>query len=438
MEMRDAFEKGRLRMDPVEYNSHLILQAAMPHLSAPHNFVPRHVFREASSSFKDLLLSGVTARAALLCPSPGTERLCGMIEQVLIGRMDTAGGESMLLPAPRPFCKPLNSLPCEAMPPPAPTPSLSRSHLLVHSSSKCNEEGFSVHIGDSNGTKNPCLKSRQDGYAEWQWSTLLLRCMTLPAGIFELIVEMLPSPRVWQWSLWRLKQRCRLAPHQAAHDISILMDEILTDANIFPGKEQSLHLMRLNCNTQTFSHLTRYWSMSPVLLKTVREWADVQSLLRRTTEADVILKASLVRKMLTAALSLYRWYRHLSSSQRALSGVYGLTFSPASVTALIRAASEFTKSFAIPGVSDGSKKFHGREEGDNVDATDAGGEEDVSDGDDQEGDEPEGVVDPDTETEMLVEGEADEVQDDEDDNSEEDLSHSHLISVGMSMEFNGF
>ena len=34
---------------------------------------------------------------------------------------------------------------------------------------------------------------------EWQWPTLLLRCMDLPPGLFELIVDMLPLPRMWQW-----------------------------------------------------------------------------------------------------------------------------------------------------------------------------------------------------------------------------------------------
>ena len=69
--------------------------------------------------------------------------------------------------------------------------------------------------------------------------------MDLPPGVFELIADMLPMPRVWQWSILRLKRRCKLAPHQAVCDINIIMDEIITDACIFPGPQQSL-LVRIS------------------------------------------------------------------------------------------------------------------------------------------------------------------------------------------------
>lgn len=86
-------------------------------------------------------------------------------------------------------------------------------------------------------------------YALWQWPLLLQRCMDLPPGVFELIADMLPMPRVWHWSILRLKRRCKLAPHQAVCDINIIMDEILTDACIFPGPQQSL-LVRMSQNPQ--------------------------------------------------------------------------------------------------------------------------------------------------------------------------------------------
>ena len=79
--------------------------------------------------------------------------------------------------------------------------------------------------------------------SNWQWPLLLNKCLsTLPTGIFELVMEFLPTPRVWQWSLLRLKRRCKLAPHQAVLDMSILMDEILCDSLIFAGPDQK-HLM---------------------------------------------------------------------------------------------------------------------------------------------------------------------------------------------------
>lgn len=74
--------------------------------------------------------------------------------------------------------------------------------------------------------------------------------MSLPSGIFELIMEMLPLPRVWQWSLLRLKRRCKLAPHQAVQDLSIIMDEIIRDSSIFAGGDQTNLLMKINRSPQ--------------------------------------------------------------------------------------------------------------------------------------------------------------------------------------------
>ena len=70
--------------------------------------------------------------------------------------------------------------------------------------------------------------------------------MELPLGIFDLIIEYMPLPRLWQWSLFRLRNRCKVSPQAAINDISILMDEILIDSNIFQGKNQSLLLVRIN------------------------------------------------------------------------------------------------------------------------------------------------------------------------------------------------
>jgi hypothetical protein len=102
------------------------------------------------------------------------------------------------------------------------------------------------------------MMHRHPGYAEWLWPQLLFRCMELPPGVFELIADMLPMPRVWQWSLMRLRQRCRLASQQAVIDMSILMDEILADANMFKGHNQQQLLVKLNrnpevCTTTGFS-----------------------------------------------------------------------------------------------------------------------------------------------------------------------------------------
>ena len=58
--------------------------------------------------------------------------------------------------------------------------------------------------------------------------------------------------------------------------------------------------------------------MSSYLLESIRQWSDVQSLLSRTSEADVSFRHPLAKKMLSAALSLYKWHRMRNSGVRAL------------------------------------------------------------------------------------------------------------------------
>jgi len=77
---------------------------------------------------------------------------------------------------------------------------------------------------------------------------LSFRSMGLPMGIFDLIVEYMPLPRVWMWSMHRLRDRCKLAPQQAVKDLYIIADEVLCDAEIFRGKDQSNLLIRINQN----------------------------------------------------------------------------------------------------------------------------------------------------------------------------------------------
>ena len=81
----------------------------------------------------------------------------------------------------------------------------------------------------------------------------MYRCLELPMGIFELIMEMLPLPRIWHWSLWCLKRRCRLAPYVAITDSYIIIDEILADLNLFNSKNQSGLLVKLNNSPEVSS-----------------------------------------------------------------------------------------------------------------------------------------------------------------------------------------
>jgi len=76
--------------------------------------------------------------------------------------------------------------------------------------------------------------------------------MSLPSGVFELVMEMLPSPRVWQWSLFRMPRRCKLAPQQAMIDMSIMIDEILKDSVLFGGEDQRNQLIKISRSPQVF------------------------------------------------------------------------------------------------------------------------------------------------------------------------------------------
>jgi hypothetical protein len=74
--------------------------------------------------------------------------------------------------------------------------------------------------------------------------------MSLPDGVFELVMDMLPLPRIWHWSLERLARRCKLAPHQAMIDMSVMMDEILSDLQVIRGKNQSNLLIKISRSPQ--------------------------------------------------------------------------------------------------------------------------------------------------------------------------------------------
>lgn len=74
--------------------------------------------------------------------------------------------------------------------------------------------------------------------------------MSMPSGVFELIMDYMPLPRIWQWSLLRLSRRCKLAPQQAMIDMSIIMDEILKDTMIFAGLDQTNQLVKISRSPQ--------------------------------------------------------------------------------------------------------------------------------------------------------------------------------------------
>jgi hypothetical protein len=130
------------------------------------------------------------------------------------------------------------------------------------------------------------------------------------------------------------------------------------------------------------------------LIEAIQTWADVQSLLNRTTDVEVSFKTSLVRRMHVDALALFRWYRYRSSAQKVLYATQGIFANNANSSMMTLGLSE------AGGLSNQAHSLmcvDENDDGDNMDATDAGGEE-ISDAELDDG-----MMD-DTETELMHDG----------------------------------
>lgn len=268
---------------------------------------------------------------------------------------------------------------------------------------------------------------------DWEWSKILQRAMGLPMGIFDLIVEFMPLPRVWQWSMWRLRERCKLAPHQAIKDLCIIADEILCDAEIFKGRDQTNLLIRISQNAEVEDYLVHFWGMSKALTENLSTWSDLQSLAFRTSEVEVTLKPKFARDLYRLVSNLFKWQRTKSHCGRALEN-YFLRFPKL----LQNVEEKFTDFGAMRGELGSLRgeshllagsSARGLEDGDLIEATDAGGEEDLSVSD------VDNMLDQETETEMIIDGDGDDGRfEDADEDSEEDpseLSIMHMVGYGF-------
>lgn len=133
------------------------------------------------------------------------------------------------------------------------------------------------------------------------------RVFNLPLGLHELIVDFLPNPRIWKFSLNRLKRRITLAAQPATLDISILLDEMLTDMVLFHQPDQAGHLIQLSRHREVAVYLSQYASMPPNLVDDLVQWSDVQSLIFRMADCDVTFKPNLARRFLFVSFALYRY-----------------------------------------------------------------------------------------------------------------------------------
>lgn len=71
-------------------------------------------------------------------------------------------------------------------------------------------------------------------------------------------------------------------------------------------------------SAQLLPLLTDYLDLSPDVLETIYQWADVQSILQRCEESEFIFKHQFARRMLSATVSLYRWHRERHNAQKVL------------------------------------------------------------------------------------------------------------------------
>lgn len=127
-----------------------------------------------------------------------------------------------------------------------------------------------------------------------------------------------------------------------------------------------------------------YWDINKPLLDSLVQWADVQSLANRVSDAEVLFKAKLARSMLNATISLYKWYRNKTASLKALENL--IASQPMLVNSEVLDAKPMTDNHILD------------EDNDILEATDIGGEEEGSDGEN---------LDHETENEMPVDGEDD-------------------------------
>lgn len=132
----------------------------------------------------------------------------------------------------------------------------------------------------------------------------------------------------------------------------------------------------------------QYWDMNQSLVDTLVQWADVQSLSTRASDMEISFKSKLAGNMLNAAISLLKWYRHKTTSIKALE-YYSVSTNDQAMTENV-----------LPSKEEDENEF--------LEATDIGGE-DGSDADN---------IDHETENDMVVDNGDDEFVDSEGDPNE--------------------
>ena len=172
----------------------------------------------------------------------------------------------------------------------------------------------------SNAMERPAPGKRPHvGYADWMWHIVLLKCLSLPEGLYFHIMGFVPQPRIWRWQLKGIKSRSHLDVRQAMIDASSVIDDILTDANIYAGSDQTRLMCRIAVNPQLHPVLEHALGLKKQnLVEMITKNSDLQSLLHRTTDADCTFKLPLARRLFRVAVTLFKWQLGRSCAGRAM------------------------------------------------------------------------------------------------------------------------
>eukprot|EP01034_Spumella_vulgaris_P043672 gene43672-54255_t len=152
----------------------------------------------------------------------------------------------------------------------------------------------------------------------WQWPLVLRRVMYLPSALFEAVMDYLPMPRLWDHTLDRMPLRCKFSPHQAMLDLSCVADEIMCDANIISGADQTQMLVKISQLSELQCLLVDSLDMPVELVERLCECAPIQQLLSRPRCAFAGWRREEANRLHSVVFDLHTWYKHAHSAVKCL------------------------------------------------------------------------------------------------------------------------
>eukprot|EP01031_Cornospumella_fuschlensis_P028574 gene28574-34495_t len=167
-------------------------------------------------------------------------------------------------------------------------------------------------------------------YEDYMWPKILHRALSLPHGVWELVAEYLPLPRVWRTTLSVLPRRIKLSAHVAMQDLSTIMDEVLTDTGVVAvpfgsgsAGGSGRHLLQKVATSPQLHPLLVNLGMPTTLVEEIVQLGPLQPLLSLPAPSTAAAAASLppsftprpplARSFLSLGVSVYKWGRQRSS-----------------------------------------------------------------------------------------------------------------------------